>query len=175
MPISLDKSQSYGYSDHYKRDLFTIWYNSGKPSSYSFHKTLVSTKKVDPVSGKIPSPSILFRWINEDWSPIAQELDIQVVEQLEKQMIADKVEMLTRHAQIAREMQEKSLGYIRGQDLSNIRTAIDLLTKSIEIERQSVGTPVISAKLTNMSDEELLQELVTLLSDGKIVDVEPND
>jgi len=175
MAISLEKSQSYGYSDHYKSDLFVVWYNAGRPASHSFHKTLISMNKVDPTNGKIPSMKVLFNWIKEDWTPVADDLDTQVAEDLEKRMIADKVEMLTRHANIARDMQEKSLEFIKDHELNNIRTAIDLLTKAIDIERNSVGTPVIAAKLGDMSDEELFQELKFLVSGSKISEISPND
>jgi carbamoylphosphate synthase large subunit len=129
--------------------------------------------ELDPIKGCKPTTTILKPWIDNDWLPIADETDKKVSLELESRMIADKVEMLNRHAGVAREMQDKALEYLRENGVGTARNAIELLVKGLEIERNSVGAPVIAAKLSDLTDVQLLDELKLLVSSSKIDTIEP--
>lgn len=166
MAIRLDKGvKGASFSDHYKLELFKLWYNLGKPSATMFQKSITVN---DPIVGGVPSVQVINNWIKNEWSLAASDLDNQVVEQLENQMIADKVEMLQRHASIAKRMQTKAIEYLEENGVGSSRNAIELLVKGLEIERDSVGAPVIASKIANMSDEDLFRSLKELVAGSPI-------
>lgn len=137
----------------------------GKPSASMFRQSIPVN---DPVVGGVPSIHVINKWIKGEWSLAASDLDNQVVEQLENQMIADKVEMLQRHASIAKRMQTKAIEYLEEHGVGSSRNAIELLVKGLDIERNSVGAPVIASKIVNMSDEDLFRSLKELVAGSPI-------
>ena len=172
MTLALQQSASNysNYSETYIQSIFTLWYTKGKPRG----KMLVNMiEDVDPISGTRPSASTLNTMIKNKFLAWAEELDKEVAEQMKSTLVAEKVALLQRHATVAREMQEMGLTYLRENGVGGARNAIQLLIEGLEIERNSVGTPKISQKLMDMSDEQLLDALVKTVSGSPITEITP--
>lgn len=169
MALRLNRSSGIAYNAEYKVKLFQEWYNLGKPGSGKFRNILIQEKNYDPMLGDIPTGNLITKWIREEWSEYAIELDEQAMNTLEQEIIADKVEMLKRHADIGKKMQEMSMEYLNEHGVGSSRNAIQLLVSGMEIERISVGTPKIASKYVNMSDQQLLDELKRVVTGGKLL------
>ena len=163
MSITTKKSFSGKFTDHYKAELFTIWYNAGKPNNITLYNMIPPEK----LSEETPSQHTLLEWIKTDFVAKADELDRQVMEQLGAKLVAEKVEMLRRHSTTGKMMHDEAVKWIENnKDNLTASTAIRLLVEGIRIERESVGLPEALKKMMSMNDEELLEEVQDLLSNA---------
>ncbi len=149
------------YPEDYRNDVFLIWYNSGKPSPSKLRELLSN----DPY---VPDISTLSRWISQHFRERAKMLDEEINEVIIDKTVSEKIEMLERHTKTAVEMQNIALEYLREhKDELNPYNAIRLLVEGVRIERESRGIPEALKKMTELSDEKLLEEIKKLLSDGQ--------
>lgn len=158
------------FPDYYKDQIFYVWFEAGKPGASSLRKI------IQPLQGTtlVPSVSILHKWIHEEFQSKAEELDIQITQTFNDQVVASKVEMLQRHIEIGKKMQEVAIGWIESNlESMNPNAAVRLLVEGLRVERESAGIPEALEKLTTMSDEDLLQEINDLISNSP-TKVEPN-
>lgn len=157
------------FSDDYKRKLFQLWYQKGKPS------VPVLCNNIPDDWGGIPHVKTLSKWIHDDFVPMADRLDEEVEIQLRNRLVSEKLEMLARHAQLGMEMQNLAVEYLEKhkEDITSA-AAVRLLVEGWRIERESRGIPTALEKLSKMSDDELLDEVKQLLSNSSI-EVEPNE
>jgi len=160
----IGKGTSRGtFTDHYKAELFTIWYNAGKPNSVSLYNMIPPEK----VSGEIPSQSTLVDWIRDEFTEKADELDRQVMEHVGARLVAEKVEMLRRHADTGKEMHRMATEWLEtNAGELTASTAIRLLVEGVRIERESAGLPEALKKMMSMNDEDLLEEVQMMLSNA---------
>jgi len=173
MTLKIEHSTQRSYNPDYKLRLYTLWYNSGKPSAKQFRKSIVEP---DPYVGTVPAVSILSAWIHKEWGNAAQELDVQVNQQLEQTMVMEKLEVLKRHADIAKKMQDMAITYLDEHGPGSSRNAIEMLVKGLDIERNSIGAPSQLARISEMSNEDLMDELKRLVSDNSsIIDIAPGE
>jgi hypothetical protein len=163
------KSPSFSQDDVQKA--FIIWYNAGKPTMGRFKKLL---EENFPEWEEVPSTYILNRWITEIFTPRAFDMDEEVARSLEVRLIKDKVEMFQRHAKMARDLQNMAIEFLEENGLGNSRNAVTALVEALKIERESVGMDRLLEKITNKTDEELLNDLKSLVR-GPIVSMEAND
>ena len=163
MSITGNKPLRSQFTEHYKGEVFMAWYNAGKPN----FRTLYNLLKPDPTNDAIPSQIALQTWIKEDFVERAEELDRQVMEQVNAGLVAEKVEMLRRHADTGKEMHRMATEWleINAGDLT-ASTAIRLLVEGIRIEKESVGLPEALKKMMSMNDEDLLEEVQLMLSNA---------
>lgn len=154
-PIALAKPS---YSENYKESVFLLWYKSGKPGVHRLRDLLAPDD-----FGNIPSATQLGQWIREDFSLRASMLDEQVRRELEQRLVKEKVEMLTRHANVAKQLQQKALEILNEAEHISPPQAIRLWVESVRIERESSGIPAALEKMIDKSDEELLDELQSLI------------
>jgi len=86
-------------------------------------------------------------------------------------LIQTKVEMLERHAQVGTKMQDIALEYLEehAEEMS-APAAVRLLVEGIRIERESRSIPEALAKLTSLSDEQLLKEIVKTFEEAPLED-----
>jgi len=154
------------FTEHYKYKQFLLWYNEGKPSLHAFYPGMTPDE-----NGNIPAELT----VKQKWYPIwqreAEVLDAQVKGELEKRLVKEKVEMLSRHARLGRQMQDIGLDFLTNPDnvdeiTSN--TAVRLLIAGIEIERESTGLPDALEKMMNRSDEQLMERAAELLKDSPL-------
>lgn len=152
------------YSLEYRERLFLHWYQKSKPTARAMYVTMPSNKdNVKPAQGTIT------KWINDVWQERAQILDDQVRQKLEDKMVKEKVEMLSRHAVVGTEMQDRALEVLRDPDLKiNASTAVRLLVEGVEMERASRGVSTALEKLMDTSEEELLKEVEGILDRAEV-------
>lgn len=159
-------------SDDYRLEAYMIWYNSGKPTGAALQKVL----KPDPASGIIPARTTVEYWVKNIFVPMALETDEQVADMIQNRIVEQRVEMLDRHAEIGRELQELGLDYLHEHGLKDQRGALMAVIKGVEMERDARIVPTdIVKKLAGMSDDKLLDTFTTMLQGGEILDITPTD
>jgi hypothetical protein len=153
------------FSDDYKYQLFLLWYNNGRPSAKRL-KLLIPVEWGEDA----PTAQTLQGWIHgerfKDW---ASNIDNQVSNELEARLVKEKVEMLSRHAELGVRMQTMAMGFL-DENESNLsaNAAVRLLIEGIRVERESKGVPQAVEKMMNKSDDELVEDIHKLLKDSNI-------
>lgn len=155
--------QNY-YGDDYKERAFWKWYNNGKLSFARLTMLLQETENICPSKGTLTT------WVNS-WKERADELDQQIKDEFSAEVVQTKVEMLRRHADIGKELQEVGLGWIReNKDKLTAASVTRIIKDGYEMERASVGVPEALTKLLSVSDEELKKQIEEALT-GDDVDI----
>jgi len=147
------------FTPEYKNSLFLEWYNLGRPSPQKFSMVM----KPD-VWGNLPTRVTLDHWIHEDFKEKADLLDRQVADEMNKRLIQEKIEMLTRHARVGRDMQNRALEEL--EKLPNLSEAgsIRLLEFGAKLERESAGIPEMLKDIMKLTDEQLVQKIHDLVT-----------
>ena len=159
------KDKTHVFSPEYKYKMFLLWYKQGRPGMYAFSKMVT----LDDV-GSEPSLSTLKLW-QIQWKLEAEILDNQVRTELERRMVKEKVEMLSRHADLGKQMQDLGIDFITdpgNKDSLTSATAVRLLVAGVEIERDSRGLPEALEKIMTQSDDKLLEEIKELTKNSPI-------
>jgi len=147
--------KKYEFDLHYKEELFLLWYRSGKPNVNKFYASMPNAP-----DGNRPAQSTIGLWARTDWKLRAEDLDAQVSGEIEKRLIYEKIEMLTRHAKIGKEMQEMSKQWLtENYGEMTAASAVRLLDLGLRVERESKGIPAALESMIEKTDEELLEEL----------------
>lgn len=147
------------YTNEWKEKVFWIWYESGQVGANKFHV------KLSDLGEETPHINTLNEWINDDWRDRAAELDQQVRDKFSKEVIETKVEMLRRHSQVGKELQDIGLDWLReNQDALTPSAVVRLIKDGYEIERASVGVPEALTKMLSVSDEELKKQIEAALT-----------
>lgn len=147
-----------------KEELFYYWYNNRKLGAKKIYDALEEQYP----EADLPSRSTFALWIRE-YNHRAIELDRQVHQQLEEAVVAEKVEMLKRHASVGVVMQNMAIDYLQAHadDLTSAG-AIRLLVEGVRIERDSKGIPEALEKMSKMSDDQLLEEVKRLATSSSV-------
>ena len=154
------------FGQPYHEKVFYIWYNHGKPGGGKLLQYIPA--ELDEF-GRLPTAFLLANWIMEEFVPRAELLDKQVKEQLDSLVVAEKVEMLKRHADIGFKMQDMAINFLNeNQDVLSAPAAVRLLVEGIRIERESRGIPAALDKLRDMSDEKLMDEIKSLMTSSSV-------
>jgi hypothetical protein len=155
---------SYSFTDQYKYEIFLLWFNAGKPRSGELRRMIP-----EALGDRKPTVDVLRIWIKERFIPQAEQMDKEISEQLESRMVKEKVEMLSRHANLGTKMQDIGIDYIEANksDLT-ANAAVRLLIEGVRIERDSRGLPQAIEKMMNQSDEELLEEVQQLVEGSQV-------
>src|SRR5512139_4190918 len=114
------------FSDTYKQQIFSQWYQAGKPGANRLYPQL---EGVDPYTGGKLSKQTLANWISKDFHDWAVPLDEEVRANLENSLVAEKVEMLKRHAETGVKMQQLGIQYLEENGVGGSRNAIQLLVE----------------------------------------------
>jgi hypothetical protein len=159
-------------TDDYRLSVYLLWYNGGKPSAEVVHRNL----KPDEKSGIKPTINTVREWIKDIFIPMALELDEQVSSSVNKAMVSQRIEMLDRHAVIARDLQEMGMEYLREHGLGSAKSALMAVIKGVEMEHEARIIPTdILAKLGDMSDDKLLDVFTEMInSSSQILELTPN-
>jgi len=165
------RQQRQRFSSEYKEQIFYLWYNNGKPPE---HKLVLLIPENWDKFHRIPTVNGLKFWIDVEFVPRARILDSLIKEKMDTIIVAEKIEMLKRHANIGKNMQEGALKWLEenGNDLMNSSAAVRLLVEGIRIERESVGIPTSLEKIMHLSDEDLQKEVEKILTQGKLLQAE---
>jgi cysteinyl-tRNA synthetase len=155
--LSFEPSQ---YSMEYKWEVFTVWFRNGRPTA----PVLINQIGYDEFTKNKISVAILGKWVRE-FKIQAAALDTQINNQLERRLVAEKIEMLNKHAQLGQDIQQMAMDYIEAhKDDLKVPNAVKLLIEGVRIERESRGIPQALDKMANKSDEELLKEIANIIS-----------
>lgn len=153
------------FNDDYKEDLFYLWYKRGKPALDKFYNMIPEDNE-----GHRPTRQTISKAWFPKWKDRAAILDEEVRMQMNAQMVADKVEMLDRHATTGVEMQEMGLRYLKEhEDELGTNAAVRLLIEGVNIEQNSRGVGTALKKMMNMDDADLLEEIAGILEAGDII------
>lgn len=163
-------------SDNHNPDLrekvFYLWYNNGRPG-FAKTKELIISQLPDEV---IPNDWSIKEWLS-DFNLRAYDLDKRIHEQLDAVVVAEKVEMLKRHAKTGRYMQNVALQYLKDHltELS-ANTSLRMLIEGVRIEKDSLGIPEALEKMTKMTDDDLVAEIKQLLTSSTVTleDIDAN-
>lgn len=153
------------YSDDYKYQTFLLWYNGGRPGGKKLRQMIP-----DNWGENKPTSNSLQLWIHgEKFQSQAEELDKQVSIELESRLVKEKVEMLSRHADLGVYMQDMATVYLeKNKDSLSSNAAVRLLIEGIRVERESKGIPQALEKMMNKTDEELLEEVMKLTEGSQV-------
>jgi hypothetical protein len=147
------------FNAEYKLKCFEVWYSGGKPGHNRLFEMLPESD-----TGAKPTALTLTNWIQE-YKQTAIQIDAEVEKELQVRMVKEKVEMLSRHAKTGKEMQDMGMTYLQGHEKElNANVAVRMLVEGIAIERASRGVSSALEKMLNMSDEQLQEEVLQLLS-----------
>lgn len=148
------------FSADYENNIFRIWYQQSKPTANKLLAIIPPDEE-----GIRPTRITLHNWIHDKFIHMATDMDAEVLTRVEDQLIQDKVEMINRHIEIAKEMQETGLNYLRSLDENDLtpQVAFRLVVEGIRIESESVGIPSALKKLATMTDEQLTDEVKKLI------------
>lgn len=159
-------STTLRFTEDYKTKCFQLWYNAGKVVSADLHEIIPIP---ETNFGRKPSVQTLTNWIHTDFVNRATDLDKGVQETMNKALIASKVEMLQRHIQVAKKMEDLAIKYLE-ENTKDFTTAaaVRLLVEGIRIERESTGIPGMLDKMIEKSDEELLEMVKELVQESPV-------
>lgn len=155
--------------------IFTLWYNSGKPSAERLYSIIITENIKEVLSGEIPTKSTIDRWIKKDFEAKSTFLDNEAMKSIEKSLVGNKIQMLKAHAEIGKELYAMGMDYLREEGLGNSRNALTAIIEGMRIETESSGASVKFNELSKMTDEELLGEFSKIVQGSKIVSIGPND
>lgn len=164
MPIT-EGSTKKKYSQHYQEELFLLWYAEGKPTRDNFYDMMPPD-----VAGDKPSRETLGNWMNfQGWRKRSELLDEEVKQQIEAHAIAEKVEMLTRHAEVGKQLQQDGALFLKDNlDQLTPSTAVRMIVEGVRIEQNSRGIGTAFKEMVEMSDSELTTKIEDLLSKSKV-------
>lgn len=157
------------YKQGYVDELFLLWWKQGRPGAVKFHAMMPPNEEGDK-----PSIDTLNKW-KKDWVAKADELDAEFYGQVTAEAMAEKAEMLKRHTKVGTKMQDMAMEYLEQNESElTVNSSIRLLIEGVRIERESRGIPDALSKLSEKSDDELLNELQKLMS-GDLIDIQVID
>jgi len=161
-PSNLKQDRKKKFSSQYREKIFYIWYNHGKPGSMNLLPFI--TPEIDEW-GRIPGKYALDSWIEDEFFPRAIQLDTEIKKQLDALLVAEKVEMLKRHADVGLRMQDMAIEYLNeNREELSAPAAVRLLVEGIRIERESRGIPAALDKIRDMSDEKLMDQIKEIVT-----------
>lgn len=147
-------------------ELFLLWWKQGRPGVDRF-RAMIPPNEL----GNTPSIETLHKW-KKDWNEKANELDAEFYGQVTAEAMAEKAEMLRRHTQVGTKMQDMAIKYLEeNEDELTVTSATRLLIEGVRIERESRGIPDALSKMSEKSDDQLLDELQKLMS-GDLIDIQ---
>ena len=153
------------YTQDYVENCFWHWYSIGRPTI----AVLARTVRPDN-TGKAPTSVTLNKWKREGkWDERVAELDLKVRDVVERQYVSAKTEMLSRHAQIGRDLIEKAVNALRDMDLKSAHAALRAIELGIEIEKDSSNLEKLLSTVALLEDSKLVGRMEYLL--GKTVAV----
>jgi len=164
MPRFLQHRPTSNYTQTYREQVFIIWWKAGRPNITKLYNMIPFSD-----DGEKPSRVTLKNWVDEDFTPKADEMDLEFYAKVEDAAMEEKAQMLQQHADIGLEMRNMAVEYLREhKDELNANSAIRLMIEGVRIERDSRGLPDALRKIASKTNDELLGELQRLLADGNV-------
>jgi hypothetical protein len=154
------------YPVDYKETAFQIWYAGNRLPLKQVHLQLPEYE------GDKPSKEVLNQWkVHEAWIDRANLLDDEVRTTMERELVGIRVEMMKRHAEIAKEVIDMALEKLRGSGFDTSASAVQALKVAFEEEKRSRGAEVSLTRLNEMDDDQLTKAFRQLTGQVTGVDV----
>jgi len=167
--MSIQKTKDYGLP--YRELVYTIWYNNGRPNMTE----LASKVPVDAV-GDTPMAATLSKWRKDyDWDARADNTDVQVVEQTDRELVKIRLDMMKRHAEQARKIADAAFTFLteiteeNGGGFDSSASAVNAWSKAVEEEKKSTGMQIALTNIFSLSDDDLKKKMDQYL--GKLSNV----
>ena len=153
------------FSPGYIDQVFSIWYSRGKPPATKLFDLIPE----DALIIEKPHTVILRNWMKtEELMAKTEDWDFVTEKALREKSTAAKIEMLERHAEVGKEMQQTSLDWIRDhKEELTAGTAVRMLVEGIRVEQGAVGIPDAIRRMQEIDDEKLLEEVAQLIADSE--------
>lgn len=162
------------WTPEFKDWVFVWWMEHNRPSVYVTYKGLPRPNTLDYPDEfmdkhfKVPTATDLQPWMDE-FKARAGKLDMEARNAIDQTLVEAKVEMLKRHAEIGVNMQDMALDYLEAhRDDLGVGSSVKLLIEGLRIERESKGIPETLRKMSEMSDEKLMNEIKNLFADAPV-------
>lgn len=169
---ALEPGHRERFSNEYKEIAFQYWYKSDRPAFAKLER-LLPPDEYGRVAGANPT---LMKWAKEGhWVERADEMDKEVVQKLNADAITAKVEVLRRQADLAREVEDKSMKYFREHEMTSTKQAITALFSAMKVERDAVGIPQALTDFSKKSDKQLIDTVYALLDKVQSSDIPTSD
>lgn len=169
--LQIDKKENF--TEQYRQQCRSAWYAAGKPDADVLRKFLIEKGIVE--GGRAPRVSTIRRWRKiEMWDWWADDLDARALTIVEDDLVQQKAEMLRRQAKAAEDLQRMGMDYLRAESFDSSSSAVQAVIRGAELERTSRGIGEMIVKMSRMSDEELLNEIIKNLprANMTIIDAE---
>lgn len=167
-------------ADHYPNDyidrVFYAWYEGGRKTGNDFINSLATW------NGDKPTKTTLKGWINSfGWIERAEALDAEVSRTLDEKVIESRKRMYEQQVIIADELVAKGREFLNaeGKGIQSDNAAIRAIDLGLTTQRMTIGMAEAVAKISQMSDSQLTDNLLKLLGkkseetvDAEIVDEE---
>lgn len=101
----------------------------------------------------------------KEWDKRANEIDAEVKARQDKNLVNRRVEMLNRHVDLGKLLQEQGKNFLETSGIDNARDAIRAIEKGVEMERISEGMPTNVIQVMSLPDEELIRKYKSLRGD----------
>jgi len=172
MPFVKTHNYASRFSDDLKNEIFMIWYQAGKPSPSILYNLLPEDL--------YPKPAVttLHGWIYtspDNFKDAGELLDEEVREEISEKLIQSKVEMFERHALVGQKLQNLALEFLETEGIEwTTASAVRALVEGVRIEMQSMGIPDMLKKISDMTDDDLEEEIKKLATSSPVT-IEPLD
>jgi len=154
------------YPVEYKETAFTIWYAGNRLPMKQLYISMPEFQGVKP------SAETLNQWkVHQAWIDRANMLDDEVRMRTERELVEVRVEMMKRHAEVAKEMIDMALEKLRDSGFDTSSSAVQALKVGFEEEKRSRGAEIQLTKLNDMDDAQLTAAFRQLTGQVTGVDV----
>ena len=179
--MSVDEKDSnnitiiHNHSDVFRAIIFYKWYTTGAYQKYTprrfYDEILSPADRIDPVDGR----TVTYNEVNNLIKNIRAKgwvFDQDLADQIQQQVVSDRVEIIQRQVPILQELQELAVKVLRsdtGEKMS-ARDAIRLYFEAAREERLARNIDLEDyEKISNMREADLL-ETMQRLADAGVID-----
>lgn len=178
MRINRNDNLLKAYTSEYQSLVYSFWIKNDKPGIPTLLKLIPEDEY-----GRKPNKQTITNWKKEQgWEERYELIDIASQEELDKQLIRERVEMLQRHAALGRKMSDAGEKWLDENEIDSAAMAIRAVESGRKIEAESSGLGASLIAVFSMSDTQVQKELTSLLHRVKglgedIIDVDeiPDD
>ena len=147
------------YPDDYFEQCFQSWYAAGCPIN-----PVKVIEVIPEFDGDKPTWNTIRRTMSErGWAERADAMNSKAIQIAEDNLIHKKADMLARQAQMAQEVQESAMEYLRTEGYDSSSSAVQALFKAADLELTRTGLSETIVKIARMSGDELMKEAAELL------------
>lgn len=149
------------WTQTYQRQCFDAWYLGGRPN------LPIRIREIIPLdeNGRKPSVSTIKRWITSGmWDWRADELDARVEQAADESLVKNKIEILQRHQENAKQIEAISLTHIKAEGFDSSASAVQAYFRATEEERKTAGFSDLLEKLESMTNNQVRDQIINLIN-----------